>query len=217
MKKRSLGVLLGGESFATQVAAKKRAREIRDTGELGPIERSNCQFVFDWVKNHPKVKEHLNDKNTNYALIRQLSNDPDYQNGKEVRTLAVIVPSFEEPLTVSIEKCCSSVFKPMVDVSVSQNERARRLVAPDTLKFKKDSFGVNKKTRCSDCRGNFSPDEVDVDHFDGCFKDIFSDFRAHGDIKDDDVVLPGWRGYHAKRAKLQILCKQCHKNKRKRV
>jgi 5-methylcytosine-specific restriction endonuclease McrA len=49
------------------------------------------------------------------------------------------------------------------------------------------------------------------------FKDIFSDFRSHGDVKDDDAGLSGWRGYHTNHAKLQILCKQCHKNKRKRV
>lgn len=173
------------------------------------ITNDKLQFIKELFKRHPDYAEKCG------SGIDKVFVQGDKLNKKA--SYVFIKRTDASKTDISWRICVSGKGK---TTKAIQNEILRKSIEDQVLRFRKETINV-----CNSC--DIECKEYDVDHYDAEFCDIVKQFLEqyqlptefketdHGHaFRDEDIELEiKWKNFHLEKAKLQKLCKACHKRK----
>jgi hypothetical protein len=178
------------------------------------LEDDKLKFMIELFKRHP---DYLNKTGCG---ISKIIVKKDIRNTKGS---AVYIKRIDNTIVdISWRICVSG--NPKTTLSI-QHEILRNSIVNQIVKFKNNNTSI-----CVCCNLSYPKSETEVDHFGLQFSDLVDMFKknhvlpvsfndlscgGHSFRKDDYILENKWKEFHLEHAKLQILCKNCHKAKSK--
>ena len=200
--------IIGNNSFKAQYEIKNFIKELFTINGYGKANPTTHSFLLELIKRHPDYETKLG-VGINYFTI---CNNPYSRNKSFHLTFTRIDGSIDD---ISINLCIKG--KKLTNKQQTLNAM-RHSIRKEIREFK-----MNTEQRCSLC-GIIGVD-FDCDHYGIEFKDISESFIGKYDVCNsfasdecftcfEDIEYKNkWIDYHNERAKLQLLCIPCHKNK----
>jgi len=206
----------------TKTAIRTRWKGLVAAGPRSALAHDDHAFVTTYAQKHPKLDDLLS-RGGCITKIFVGQGPPPYEWQDSMH---VVVTVEQEHLsvdhTLSVEPILKHLDKPKADAVAGyqldvHTEQARVLVEDQKRAHRQARTSVAGLIRCADCKQDFGPREIDMDHHTVLFNQLLETFRAieQGSLTDffDAAIADKWRTYHDAHATWQPLCRPCHYKK----